>query len=117
MDFEIDGLYLFSDESTTIINLFESLRRIETLSIPFSVLESFVHDRAPIELPALLSHLIYFYTHEIPFTQKCSLSYLVLLIRNSPNLEKLEIDNRELDEDDSDMEDEFCTEEELYSFT
>ncbi|GJX19732.1 F-box/FBD/LRR-repeat protein-like protein [Tanacetum coccineum] len=114
---EIDSVYHLSDESTTIINLFESLRTIESLCIPFSVLKSFVHDRTPREFPALLSHLKYFFTHEIPFTQKCGLSFLVLLIRNSPNLEKLEIDNRELDEDDSGMEDELCTEDELYSFT
>ncbi|GJU08827.1 F-box/FBD/LRR-repeat protein-like protein [Tanacetum coccineum] len=114
---EIDSRYIDIDESTTIINLFESLRMIESLSIQFTVLELFVYDRAPRELRALLSHLKYFYTHEIPFTQKCGLSCLVLLIRNSPNLEKLEIDNRMLDQDDSDMEDDLCTEDELYSFT
>ncbi|GKA28060.1 integrase, catalytic region, zinc finger, CCHC-type containing protein [Tanacetum coccineum] len=75
-------------DSFTIIDLFECLPVIESLSIPFGIFEK----------------------------QNDGLSILVLLKKNSSKLEKIKIDNVGLDEDDSSMEDELFTEDNLQSF-
>ncbi|GKF62388.1 hypothetical protein Tco_0182442, partial [Tanacetum coccineum] len=56
--------------------------------------------------------------HDVCFTKKQNdgLSILVLLKKNSSKLEKIKIDNVGLDEDDSSMEDELFTEDNLQSF-
>ncbi|GJU52055.1 F-box/FBD/LRR-repeat protein-like protein [Tanacetum coccineum] len=118
---EVNHTYIsHSIDTFTIIDLFECLTVIESLSIPFGIFEifkPFVHGRVPRELPTTL-HLKFLYMHDVCFTQKQNdgLSILVLLMKSSPKLEKIEIDNMDLDEDDSSMEDELFTEDDLHSF-
>ncbi|GJW44556.1 F-box/FBD/LRR-repeat protein-like protein, partial [Tanacetum coccineum] len=82
------------NEDSNIINLFECLPVVETLSISFSIIqlfESSVHGRIPRELPTALIHLKYLTLNGVSFRHKDVLSVLVLVIKSSPNLEKLKV--------------------------
>ncbi|GKA63801.1 F-box/FBD/LRR-repeat protein-like protein, partial [Tanacetum coccineum] len=93
---EVSHTYIsHSIDTLTIIDLFECLTVIESLSIPFGIFEIFkpiVHGRVPRELPTTL-HLKFLYMHDVCFTQKQNdgLSILVLLMKSSPKLEKIEV--------------------------
>ncbi|KAJ0885184.1 putative FBD domain, F-box-like domain superfamily protein [Helianthus annuus] len=77
----------------TIIELFECLPAIEHLTIwgicdhPWLVLDSI-----PEELPTTLIHLKYFRFNEICFIDDHGLTFLAVLIKCSPNLEKIELE-------------------------
>ncbi|GKB30318.1 F-box/FBD/LRR-repeat protein-like protein [Tanacetum coccineum] len=78
-------------DPSTITDLFECLPLIEQLSISFGIIQSFLQDRVPRELPTALNHLKRLYIDVVQFTHKDVLSILVLVIRSSPNLEKLRV--------------------------
>ncbi|GKE31767.1 F-box/FBD/LRR-repeat protein-like protein, partial [Tanacetum coccineum] len=115
----IDACYVFKCVNSSIISLFECLPVVETLSISLGIILSFkssVHDRVLRELPTALIHLKYLTINDVSFRHKDGLSILVLLIKSSPNLEKLKIDNRQLDQlDDLSTDDDFSAEDDLFT--
>ncbi|GKA60865.1 hypothetical protein Tco_0760272, partial [Tanacetum coccineum] len=74
--------------------------------------------KVPRELPIKLNHLKYLYLHEVCFTRKDGLSILVLFIKSSPKLEKIEINNLSIEEGNSSFEeDNLLKEDDIRSFT
>ncbi|KAK9078990.1 hypothetical protein SSX86_000659 [Deinandra increscens subsp. villosa] len=76
----------------TIADLFECLPVIEYLSLFFFIYTCFAPHRLPKELPTTLVHLKYVCMDYAWFRHKYSVPFLVLLIRSSPNLEKLKLE-------------------------
>ncbi|GJV73343.1 F-box/FBD/LRR-repeat protein-like protein [Tanacetum coccineum] len=76
----------------TISEIFECLPVIETFSIPLELIRVFrniaIH-KVPRELSTTLIHLKYLHIDGVYFFSKTELSVLALLIKSSPNLEKL----------------------------
>lgn len=90
------GLILFEgnilgDDNSNIIELFECFPVIETLQIFDSVIQRFNKGVVPRQLPTSLAHLKYFCLEEIFFGDSYCLPFLGLLMRSSPNLEKLDL--------------------------
>ncbi|GKC89626.1 F-box/FBD/LRR-repeat protein-like protein [Tanacetum coccineum] len=84
--------YIGVDDSTsTITNLFERLPVVESLSIYLWTVELFIKDGVPRELPTALVHLKYVHIDYMSFIYKYGLNFLALLMRSSPNLEKLKL--------------------------
>ncbi|GJX46697.1 F-box/FBD/LRR-repeat protein-like protein [Tanacetum coccineum] len=86
-----------SNDGPTFTELLECLPVIETLYIwseLTDVFEDSAEGRVPRQLPTPLFHLRYLYIH-VPFTRRGEL-ILALLIKSSPNLEKLKIFDDEL---------------------
>ncbi|KAK9054436.1 hypothetical protein SSX86_025514 [Deinandra increscens subsp. villosa] len=82
----------FSDGDCTIIRLFECLPMVEHLTISGYDLEWIVVDSVPHELPASLVHLKYFYFKEMGFAGGRGLPFLLVLIKCSPNLQKIKLE-------------------------
>ncbi|KAI3688363.1 hypothetical protein L1987_82075 [Smallanthus sonchifolius] len=98
-----DGATVFDSGRSTIADLFECLPVLEYLSVTFFIVKCFVPNRLPKELPTTLVHLKYLCMDSVCFIHEYGLPFLVLLIRSSPNLEKLKLvmyDDRWLEEDD-----------------
>ncbi|KAM0017574.1 putative F-box domain, FBD domain, leucine-rich repeat domain superfamily [Helianthus debilis subsp. tardiflorus] len=73
----------------TIVELFECLPVIEHLTIYG---EPLVLDSVPNELPTSLIHLKYLCFNELYFGEDHGLIFLLILVKCSPNLEKIELD-------------------------
>ncbi|KAK9078989.1 hypothetical protein SSX86_000658 [Deinandra increscens subsp. villosa] len=91
-------LTIMSDDGTTdvsgtstIVDLIRCLPGIEYLSIWFFIFLCFAPNRLPKELPTTLVHLKYLCMEFVSFRHEYSLPFFVLLIRSSPNLEKLKL--------------------------
>ncbi|KAK1422288.1 hypothetical protein QVD17_25290 [Tagetes erecta] len=76
----------------TVIDLFKCLPMIEHLTICYDVLKWLVLDSVRQELPALLFHLKYFCFNEMSFADGHGLAFLLVLIKCSPNLEKIKLE-------------------------
>ncbi|XP_076895548.1 F-box/FBD/LRR-repeat protein At1g13570-like [Bidens hawaiensis] len=96
---------IIGDEKSTMIELFECLPVIEHLTIWRDAIALFVPDLFPKELPTLLVHLKYFCLEGMSFHDGYGLDFLALLIKSSPNLEKIElwIDSNEYEKYHSDV--------------
>ncbi|KAL8245591.1 hypothetical protein R6Q59_011849 [Mikania micrantha] len=88
----IDNSALQDSGNFTVINLFQCLPVIENLSIGFGVIECFAQDGIPQELPIALINLKYLCIKDICFIHNYGLSILLLLIKSSPNLQKLKLE-------------------------
>ncbi|KAI3822968.1 hypothetical protein L1987_10571 [Smallanthus sonchifolius] len=89
MELSDDGTIDVTGDST-IADLIECLPVIEYLSIWFFIYSCFLP--LPKELPTTLVHLKYLCMECVCFIHEDSLPFLVLLIRSSPNLEKLKLE-------------------------
>ncbi|KAJ0555464.1 putative FBD domain, leucine-rich repeat domain superfamily, F-box-like domain superfamily [Helianthus annuus] len=98
------GMTILHDgASSTIVDLFECLPVIECLYVLVYRVEYFLPKRLPKKLPTPLVHLKYLCVDTLCFTHIYGLPFLALLIRSSPNLEKLELvmwEETFFDEDD-----------------
>ncbi|KAJ0718937.1 putative leucine-rich repeat domain superfamily, F-box-like domain superfamily [Helianthus annuus] len=79
-------------EKSTMIELFERLPVIEHLTILGEISPWFVPDLVPQELPTSLIHLKYFCFTQMSFHDGFGLTFLAVLIKNSPNLEKIDLE-------------------------
>ncbi|XP_076885513.1 F-box/FBD/LRR-repeat protein At1g13570-like [Bidens hawaiensis] len=86
-----DGSTITDIGNFTIVDLFECLPVIEYLSIWFYIVMFFGPDRLPKELPTTMVHLKYLCMIHICFHHEYGLRFLALLIRSSPNLEKIKL--------------------------
>ncbi|KAJ0714021.1 putative FBD domain, leucine-rich repeat domain superfamily, F-box-like domain superfamily [Helianthus annuus] len=94
---------IFRSGDTTIVDLFKCLPLIEYLNVVLFIVECFAPKRLPKELPTALVHLKYLCVDRLCFMHIYGLPFLALLIRSSPNLEKLKLvmyNGNWLDEDD-----------------
>ncbi|KAJ0714041.1 putative FBD domain, leucine-rich repeat domain superfamily, F-box-like domain superfamily [Helianthus annuus] len=82
---------LYDVEGSTIVDLFECVPVIEYLYVTVFGLEDFLPTRLPKKLPTSLVHLKYLCVDTLCFTHIYGLPFLTLLIRISPNLEKLKL--------------------------
>ncbi|MFS8005987.1 putative F-box domain, leucine-rich repeat domain superfamily, F-box-like domain superfamily [Helianthus anomalus] len=89
---DMDHLDFDESDDSTVVNLVECLPMVENLSIGFGIIECFTHDGIPQELPIALVHLKYLCIKDICFIHNYGLPALVLLIKSSPNLEKLKLE-------------------------
>ncbi|KAK9054429.1 hypothetical protein SSX86_025507 [Deinandra increscens subsp. villosa] len=76
----------------TIIDLFKCLPVIEHLTTCYDVFEWLVLDTVPKELPTLLFHLRYFCFDYMCFMDGYGLAFLLILIKCSPNLQKVKLE-------------------------
>ncbi|XP_076902572.1 F-box/FBD/LRR-repeat protein At1g13570-like isoform X2 [Bidens hawaiensis] len=81
------------DDKCTIIELFECLPMIERLATWAHVSQWVVMHSVPQKLPTSLIHLKYFCFEEMCFENGNDLYFLLVLIKCSPNLEKIELQN------------------------
>ncbi|KAK9054431.1 hypothetical protein SSX86_025509 [Deinandra increscens subsp. villosa] len=103
------------DEPCTIIELFKCLPMIEHLTTHPLIFWSRLHlGVVPPELPPLLLHLKYFCFERMSFVDRYGLPFILLLIKCSPNLEKIKLEIDDSDEDD-DSDGEYSVEWEEYS--
>ncbi|KAK1431237.1 hypothetical protein QVD17_14550 [Tagetes erecta] len=79
-------------EKSTMTELFECLPMIDQLTIWSDVIPWFVPDLVPQELQTPLIHLKYFRCELMSFHDGYALTFLAVLIKNSPNLEKLKLE-------------------------
>ncbi|KAK9054432.1 hypothetical protein SSX86_025510 [Deinandra increscens subsp. villosa] len=99
-------------EPCTIIELFKCLPTIEHLTTCRYVFWFWLHLGAvPRALPSLLFHLKYFCFEQMSFGDRDELPFLLVLIKYSPNLEKIKL---EIDSNDKSFE-EYSVEWEEYS--
>ncbi|XP_071697850.1 F-box/FBD/LRR-repeat protein At1g13570-like [Rutidosis leptorrhynchoides] len=92
---DIRDITVDETDDSTIINLFECLPVIRNLSLFSEVIKSFAQGGVPQKLPTALIHLKYLCIENISFIHIQGLPILGLLIRSSPNLEKLKIGIKE----------------------
>ncbi|MFS7892246.1 putative leucine-rich repeat domain superfamily, F-box-like domain superfamily [Helianthus anomalus] len=78
-------------DSTVIIKLFECLPVIKNLTIHLLTLKYFAQGRTPNKLPAALVHLKYLCITDTCIAYEHKIPCYALLIRSSPNLEKLKL--------------------------
>ncbi|XP_076895551.1 F-box/FBD/LRR-repeat protein At1g13570-like [Bidens hawaiensis] len=84
---------IIGPERSTMIELFECLPRIEHLTVRSDITQWFVPDLVPHELPISLIHLKHFSLEEMSFyNDGYGLTFLAILIKNSPNLEEIELE-------------------------
>ncbi|MFS7961019.1 putative FBD domain, F-box-like domain superfamily protein [Helianthus anomalus] len=83
---------ILGHEKSTMIELFERLPVIEHLTIWSEISPWFVPDLVPQELPTSLIHLKYFSFTQMSFLDGFGLTFLAVLIKNSPNLEKIDLE-------------------------
>ncbi|GKD54635.1 F-box/FBD/LRR-repeat protein-like protein [Tanacetum coccineum] len=111
---ELDYGTLVCSKDSTITKLFECLPAIESLSCWRGTIEVVLltfccaEDGVPQELPTALVHLKYLFIEDICFVY-VGLRILVLLIRSSPNLEKLKVEIGEHDYNFEECEANFFT--------
>nr|XP_043639683.1 F-box/FBD/LRR-repeat protein At1g13570-like [Erigeron canadensis] len=79
------------DDDYLIIELFECLPVIKHLTIWSHVIECIAGGLVPSELPMSLVNLKYFCLNQVCFTHSHALPFLVLVLKSSPNLEKLKL--------------------------
>ncbi|XP_071736694.1 F-box/FBD/LRR-repeat protein At1g13570-like isoform X2 [Rutidosis leptorrhynchoides] len=89
LNYELDYESIENGGELTIIDLFECLPSIENLSISFDHLECFVDNGFPRVLPSVLVHLKYLWIKDIFHIHEKRSPIIALLLRSSPNLEKL----------------------------
>ncbi|XP_076882875.1 F-box/FBD/LRR-repeat protein At1g13570-like [Bidens hawaiensis] len=89
---DIDYLTYPENDDSTVINLFEYLTMVENLTLRFGIFEYFALDDIPQKLSIALVHLKYLCLKDICFIHSCGLLIIALLIKNSPNLEKLKLE-------------------------
>nr|XP_043606508.1 F-box/FBD/LRR-repeat protein At1g13570-like [Erigeron canadensis]XP_043606516.1 F-box/FBD/LRR-repeat protein At1g13570-like [Erigeron canadensis]XP_043606524.1 F-box/FBD/LRR-repeat protein At1g13570-like [Erigeron canadensis]XP_043606532.1 F-box/FBD/LRR-repeat protein At1g13570-like [Erigeron canadensis] len=77
---------------SAIVNLFQCLPVIENLSIWFQYTEGSEKGGVPLALPTALVYLKNLAIESISFIHRDALPFVLLLIRSSPNLEKLKIE-------------------------
>ncbi|KAK1429025.1 hypothetical protein QVD17_11224 [Tagetes erecta] len=99
---------LFTNVGLTVVDLLKCLPLIEYLSFWFHTFEDCIPEILPKELPTTLIHLKCLRMEMLYFPYKYRLRFLFLMIRSSPNLEKLELVMEDID---------WSGEEELDSFT
>ncbi|KAJ0639556.1 putative leucine-rich repeat domain superfamily, F-box-like domain superfamily [Helianthus annuus] len=80
-----------SDDKCTIYELLKCLPVIEDLTISIDACEWLVLDSVPQELPISLIHLKYIRLDGMSFVEGSRLAFLLVLIRCSPNLEKIKL--------------------------
>ncbi|XP_035842711.1 uncharacterized protein LOC110924093 [Helianthus annuus] len=78
-------------EKPSIMELFKCLPVIEHLTIWARIISMLVQASVPKEPPPLLIHLKYLCIEEVDFADDYGLTFLAVLIKCSPNLEKLKI--------------------------
>ncbi|XP_076928329.1 F-box/FBD/LRR-repeat protein At1g13570-like, partial [Bidens hawaiensis] len=83
---------IIGPENSTMIELFKCLPVIEHLSIWSNIILWFVSDLVPQELPTSLIHLKSFCFEQMTFQDGYGLTFLAVLIKNSPNLEKIDLE-------------------------
>ncbi|XP_021972296.1 F-box/FBD/LRR-repeat protein At1g13570-like [Helianthus annuus] len=88
---DVERSLVTNNGDTTFVDLFKCLPVIDYLYFKFFTIECFVPERLPKELPTALAHLKYLCLDNVCFIHKYGLPFLALLIRSSPNLEKLEL--------------------------
>ncbi|GJV80982.1 F-box/FBD/LRR-repeat protein-like protein [Tanacetum coccineum] len=106
---ELDYGTLDCSKDSTVTKLFECLPVIENLSCWRGIIECCAQDGVPQELPTALVHLKYLFLEDICFVYDVGLCILVLLIRSSPNLEKLKVEIGEHDYNFEECEANFFT--------
>ncbi|XP_076938782.1 F-box/FBD/LRR-repeat protein At1g13570-like [Bidens hawaiensis] len=79
------------DDKSTMVELFKCLPVIEHLTLWSGTIRWFVPDFVPKELPTSLIHLKLFRLEEISFISGYEQTFLTVLIKNSPNLKKIEL--------------------------
>ncbi|KAI7742913.1 hypothetical protein M8C21_008718, partial [Ambrosia artemisiifolia] len=89
-------------EDPTIVDLFQCLPVIEYLSLWFYIILHFSPTKLPKMLPTTLIHLKYLCVECVSINHKYGFPFLFLLIRSSPNLEKLKLDVFCIDRHDED---------------
>ncbi|XP_076945511.1 F-box/FBD/LRR-repeat protein At1g13570-like [Bidens hawaiensis] len=82
---------IIGPEKSTMIELFKCLPVIEHLAIRSDIIPWFGSDLVPMELPTSLIHLKSFCFEQMTFLDGYGLTFLAVLIKNSPNLEKIEL--------------------------
>ncbi|KAF5758363.1 putative leucine-rich repeat domain superfamily, F-box-like domain superfamily [Helianthus annuus] len=80
-----------SDDKCTIYELLKCLPVIEDLTISIDYCEWLVLDSVPQELPTSLIHLKYIRLDGMSFVEGSRLAFLLVLIRCSPNLERIKL--------------------------
>ncbi|XP_076885015.1 F-box/FBD/LRR-repeat protein At1g13570-like [Bidens hawaiensis] len=90
-----DGGTIVECQDCTIADLIECVPNIEYLSLTFFIFTIFYP--LPKELSTRLVHLKYLCLEWVWFHHKYAVPFLVLLIKSSPNLEKLKLDLSEYD--------------------
>ncbi|KAK9078995.1 hypothetical protein SSX86_000664 [Deinandra increscens subsp. villosa] len=94
---------IIETQDIPIPELFKCLPLIEYLLVSFFIVECFGPKRLPKVLPTLLVHLKHLCMKHLCFRHIYGLPFLVLLLRSSPNLEKLKLvmhPESSLDEED-----------------
>ncbi|XP_071703385.1 F-box/FBD/LRR-repeat protein At1g13570-like isoform X2 [Rutidosis leptorrhynchoides] len=82
------------DEYVTVNELFQCLPVIEHLTLCAWNVQCFITRVVPREVATSLVHLKYLYFEEMRFYEDDWLRFLILMIRSSPNLEKLKLKGR-----------------------
>ncbi|XP_076935279.1 F-box/FBD/LRR-repeat protein At1g13570-like [Bidens hawaiensis] len=90
----LKSLTLYTDDiqdigNSTITNLFECLPVVENLCVWLTAMKCCAQNGVPRVLPSALVHLKYLYINGTDL--QYGLSFILLLIRSSPNLEKLKL--------------------------
>ncbi|KAI7724943.1 hypothetical protein M8C21_005496 [Ambrosia artemisiifolia] len=91
LNLENEYFYNYNDDYCTINKLFKCLPVIEHLTIWLHVSQWLVLDAVPQELPTSLVHLKYFCFEGMFRVDGNGLAFLLLLIKCSPNLEKIKL--------------------------
>ncbi|KAK1429027.1 hypothetical protein QVD17_11226 [Tagetes erecta] len=94
----------------TVVDLFKCLPMIEYLSFLFDTIEDSIPNRLPKEFPTTLVHLKCLRMECLYFAYENRLRFLFLVIRSSPNLEKLELVMEDLDWSGEEESDSFTLE-------
>ncbi|GKC87510.1 hypothetical protein Tco_1148159, partial [Tanacetum coccineum] len=93
---EYSETFYNDDEGATLPKLLECLHMVEQLTFSLPDCKGFAESVLPRELPTLLVHLKYDCLGYM-YCDKYWIRFLALLMRSSPNLEKIEILTREID--------------------
>ncbi|KAM0058863.1 putative FBD domain, leucine-rich repeat domain superfamily, F-box-like domain superfamily [Helianthus debilis subsp. tardiflorus] len=86
---------LLDNENPSIVELFKCLPMIENLTTWGYIIPSFVQASVPEEPPTLLIHLKYIYIDYMCFVDGYGMPFLAVLLKCSPNLEKIKLEIRE----------------------
>ncbi|KAJ0667135.1 putative FBD domain-containing protein [Helianthus annuus] len=83
---------LLDNENPSIMELFKCLPMIENLTTWGYIIPSFVQALVPEEPPTLLIHLKYIYIDYMCFVDGYGMPFLAVLLKCSPNLEKIKLE-------------------------